>query len=263
MTATGWLDGKVALMVGGGSGIGRAAVQEFLGEGASVGVLELSEEKCAELETLGPKVHPVRGDATDLADQRRGVAEVLERFGRLDTLATFVGLFDYYTPLERIPEGLFEAAFDETFSVNVKSCLLAAKAALEPLRQSHGSITFTVSTSGFYPGRGGPLYVASKFAVRGLVSQLAHELAPEIRVNGVAPGGTLGTDLRGLRSLELQDQRLDDRPDRAEELAARTPLEVALRAEDHAGAYVFLASERARGVTGVVINSDGGIGVRG
>ena len=55
----------------------------------------------------------------------------------------------------------------------------------------------TASTSGFYAGRGGVLYVASKFAVRGLVVALAHELAPDIRVNGVAPGGTLGTDLRG------------------------------------------------------------------
>jgi NAD(P)-dependent dehydrogenase (short-subunit alcohol dehydrogenase family) len=103
----------------------------------------------------------------------------------------------------------------------------------------------------------------SKFAVRGLVVQLAHELAPEVRVNGVAPGGTLGTDLRGLRSLDLHEQSLNDRAGRAEELESRTPLRMALRSEDHAGSYVFLASDRASGLTGVIINSDGGIGVKG
>jgi NAD(P)-dependent dehydrogenase (short-subunit alcohol dehydrogenase family) len=81
-------------------------------------------------------------------------------------------------------------------------------------------------------------------------------------VNGVAPGGTVSTDLRGLRSLGQFDTILDARPNREEELRARTPLEVALRPEDHATAYVFLASERSRGITGEVVRSDGGLGVR-
>jgi NAD(P)-dependent dehydrogenase (short-subunit alcohol dehydrogenase family) len=259
----GWLEGKVALLVGGGSGIGRAVVEEYLEEGASVGVLEISAEKCAELQLLGPQVLAIEGDATLLADQKRAVAATVEAFGRLDTLATFVGLFDYYTPLERIPEEALSASFAEMFSANVESCLLAAKASLDPLTESGGSVVFTVSTSGFYPGRGGALYVPSKFAVRGLVIQLAHELAPRVRVNGVAPGGTIGTDMRGLRTLDLHDQRLNDLPDREAALMSRTPLQLALHSKDHAGSYVFLASERARGLTGVIINSDGGIGVRG
>jgi enoyl-[acyl-carrier-protein] reductase (NADH) len=73
----------------------------------------------------------------------------------------------------------------------------------------------------------------------------------------------MGTDLRGLRSLGMEERRLADAPDREEELRARTPLQVALTADDHAGAYTFLASDRARGITGVIIKSDGGIGVRG
>jgi NAD(P)-dependent dehydrogenase (short-subunit alcohol dehydrogenase family) len=141
--------------------------------------------------------------------------------------------------------------------------MISTKVALEPLLESRGNIIFTIPTSGFYAGRGGPLYVASKFALRGLVVQLAHELAPDLRVNGVAPGGTLNTDMRGLRSVGLQDRRLDDLPDRSDELRSRSPLGVALSANDHAGAYAFLASDRARGITGVIINSDGGIGVRG
>jgi NAD(P)-dependent dehydrogenase (short-subunit alcohol dehydrogenase family) len=98
--------------------------------------------------------------------------------------------------------------------------------------------------------------------VRGLVTALAHELAPEIRVNGVAPGGTLNTDLRGLGSLGLDDRRLDDTPGREAELAGRVPLHVALSGEDHAWSYVFLASARSRGITGGVAHPDGGIGVK-
>jgi NAD(P)-dependent dehydrogenase (short-subunit alcohol dehydrogenase family) len=106
------------------------------------------------------------------------------------------------------------------------------------------------------------LYVSSKFAVRGLVIALAHELAPRVRVNAVAPGGTVGTDLRGLAALDLGQQRLDDRAGRAAELVQRTPLAVALEPADLAGSYVFLASDRARGITGTFVHPDGGIGVK-
>jgi phthalate 3,4-cis-dihydrodiol dehydrogenase len=106
------------------------------------------------------------------------------------------------------------------------------------------------------------LYVSSKFAVRGLVTSLAYELAPEIRVNGVAPGGTLNTDLRGLSSLGLENRRLDDTPSREADLAGRVPLRVALSGEDHAWSYVFLASDRSRGITGDVVHPDGGIAVK-
>jgi NAD(P)-dependent dehydrogenase (short-subunit alcohol dehydrogenase family) len=83
-----------------------------------------------------------------------------------------------------------------------------------------------------------------------------------VRVNGVAPGGTIGTDLRGLRSLGQFETILDARPGREERLRSRTPLRVALAPPDHAGAYVLLASDRARGITGEVLRSDGGLGVR-
>jgi len=258
----GWLDGKAALFVGGGSGIGRATLDAFVAEGARVGVLEIDPVKCERLGQLGPAVLPIHGDGTSRSDNERAVRETYDAFGALDTLVSFVGVFDYYTPLESIPDERLDAAFDELFAANVKSCLLCTKAALEPLAAAEGNFVLTVSTSGFYPGRGGVLYVASKFAVRGMVVELAHELAPRVRVNGVAPGGTLDTELRGAVSLGLGERRLDDDPSREERLRERTPLDIALRPEDHAGAYVFLASDRARGITGMIVNSDGGIGVR-
>jgi NAD(P)-dependent dehydrogenase (short-subunit alcohol dehydrogenase family) len=257
---SGWLEGKVALVIGGGSGIGRAVVDAYLREGASVCVLERDGSKCRAL--AGDGVPAVEGDATCADDTRRAVAEAVEGFGGLDTLATFVGIFDLYTPLTELPEERFEHAFREAFEVNVASVLLAARAAVPHLRERRGNIVVTCSSSSFYPGRGGVLYVASKFALRGVVTQLAHELAPDVRVNGVAPGGTVGTDLRGLRSLDQFDERLEDRPGRVEALERRTPLSVALRPEDHAAAYVYLASEGARGLTGEVLRSDGGLAVR-
>jgi len=259
---SGWLDGRVALVTGGGSGIGRAVVDAYLEEGASVCVLEYDDAKCAELTRLGERVAVVEGDATSADDNQRAVSTATGRFGRLDVVATFVGIFDHYTPLTELPQDRLEAAFRETYDVNVKSVLLAARAAVPELRRTRGSLVITASSSSFYPGRGGILYVSSKFALRGVVTQLAHELAPEIRVNGVAPGGTVGTDLRGLRTLDQSGRRLDDREGRPEGLRERTPLAVALDPGDHAAAYVFLASGRAPGITGEIVRSDGGVGVR-
>lgn len=258
-----WLEGKVALVIGGGSGIGRGVVDEFIREGASVAVMELSPEKCAELEKLGDKVVTIQGDATSLANNKRAVQSALEAFGRIDVLVTFVGIFDFYTSLADIPEEKLEAAFEETFRTNVESYLLSAKAALPALSETGGNIIFTLSTSSFYPGRGGIMYVTSKFALRGMVSRLAHEVAPEIRVNGVAPGGTMSTDLRGLTTLGLDGTSLGDASGREQDLKSKTPLRLAMGPEDHAGSYVYLASDRARGITGTVVNSDGGIGIRG
>jgi NAD(P)-dependent dehydrogenase (short-subunit alcohol dehydrogenase family) len=258
----GWLDGKRALVVGAGSGIGRAVVTAFACEGARVGVLELDQAKCARLAAEMPGCVVSRGDATALADTRAAVRAVTDAFGGLDVLVNCVGIFDFYRGLADISDDQLDAAFDEIFAVNVKSQLVGVRAALPELRRAGGSVVLTISTSGFYPGRGGVLYVASKFAVRGCVIALAHELAPEVRVNGVAPGGTLGTELTGPGSLGLADQVLGATAGREEDLRRRTPLRVALSGEDHAGSYVFLASDRSRGITGTVVHPDGGIGIR-
>ncbi|MGH3390419.1 MAG: 3-(cis-5,6-dihydroxycyclohexa-1,3-dien-1-yl)propanoate dehydrogenase [Actinomadura sp.] len=258
----GWLDGKRALVVGGGSGIGRAVLGAFAAEGARIAALELDAGKCERLTAELPECVVTVGDATSLADTGTAVRAVRDSFGGLDVLVNCVGIFDFYRGLADLDGDVLDGAFDEIFHANVKSQLVSVKAALPELRRSRGSVVLTVSTSGFYPGRGGILYVASKFAVRGCVIALAHELAPDIRVNGVAPGGTLGTELSGPRSLGQQDRHLGAAPGRAEELKSRTPLAVALTGDDHAGSYVLLASDRARGITGTVVHSDGGIGVK-
>jgi len=258
----GWLPGRRALVVGAGSGIGRAVVDAFLAEGAQVAVLERDPAKCAALAEALPEVPVTVGDATSRAANEEAVAAAVEAFGGLDVLVSCVGIFDYYRSIADLDADVLDTAFDEIFHPNVKSMLHSVKAALPALQESgRASIVLTESTSAYYPGRGGVLYLASKFAVRGLVTALAHDLAPEVRVNGVAPGGTLNTDLRGLPSLGLADRSLGNTPNRAEEMAARVPLRVALSAEDMAWSFVFLASERSRGITGTTVHPDGGAGV--
>src|ERR1700742_622176 len=257
-----WLDGKRALIVGGGSGIGRAVVDAVRDEGAKVAVLERDADKCDTLRHKLKKVPVVEGDATTRTANDLAVATAVEAFDGLDTLVNCVGIFDFYKGIADIDADDLPAAFDEMFRTNVLSHLQSVKAAVPALQAETGSsIILTESASSFYPGRGGVLYVSSKFAVRGLVAALAHELAPEIRVNGVAPGGTLGTDLRGLASLGLDGVRLDDTPNRAREMAARTALNVALDGRDHAWSYVFLASDRSRGISGEIVRPDGGFGL--
>lgn len=259
---TDWLHGKRALIVGGGSGIGRAVVDAFLAEDARITVLELDRYKCDVLRRELPGVPVVEGDAVTRQANEHAVNVAVDTYGGLDTLVNCVGIFDFYKGVNDISADDLSTAFDEMFRTNVLSHLQSVKAAIPWLRSATGaSIVLTESTSSFHPGRGGVLYVSSKFAVRGLVATLAHELAPAIRVNGVAPGGTLNTDLRGLSSLGMQGVRLDDTPDRASDLAARTPLNVALSGEDHAWSFVFLASDRSRGITGETIHPDGGIGI--
>jgi NAD(P)-dependent dehydrogenase (short-subunit alcohol dehydrogenase family) len=256
------LNDKVALVTGGGSGIGRAVVEALVREGARVGVLELSPEKVEELEALGNSVKAVRGDATGLEDNEKAFSETVDTFGQLDVLICCVGLWDNQAKLKRLPKEKIDEAFDEIFGVNVKSYVLATKVCADALIESEGCIVYTLSNSAFYPDGGGPLYMASKFAVRGLLVEMAYELAPKVRVNGVAPGGT-ATGIVGLKSLDQEEPMLASSK-MQEALKSINPLQAGFDAEDHVGAYLYLANaELSKGVTGVVINSDGGLGVRG
>lgn len=256
---TGWLDGVSALVTGGGSGIGRAVVDGYVAEGARVTVLDRNAQCCEELlERHGQAVAVVCADATDATQVDAAVRLAIQHTGRLDHLTTCVGLFDYYAPLAGIDPSRLPDAFDEIYRVNVYSTLLAVQRAVPALAASHGSVTLTLSSSAFHPDGGGVLYGSSKWALRGVVEHLARELAPDIRVNAVAPGGTGGTRLAGLRSL---DQRLtaDQVAGRDERIKASTLLGVTPMPADHVGAYVYLASAaRSRIVTGTVINTDGG-----
>jgi NAD(P)-dependent dehydrogenase (short-subunit alcohol dehydrogenase family) len=255
----GWLDGQVALVTGGGSGIGRAVVQRFIEEGARVGVMERVATRADQLRAdFGDAVIGIAGDVARLADNKRAVAETVRAFGRLDLFVGNAGIFDVYAKLADFADDKLADAYDELFGVNVKGVIFGAKAALPELTKTSGCMVFTASVAGFNSGGGGALYTASKHAVVGLIRQLAVELGPGIRVNGVAPGGTM-TDLRGLVSLGNDDRSSFAAPGMADQLRAHNPLHIALEPPDIAGAYVFLASRTsARGITGTVITVDAG-----
>lgn len=256
------LDGRRALLVGAGSGIGRAVADAFVAAGARVSIMERDQTKCDELQSAEQPFVVTRGDATSFGDTATAVSATCDELGGIDVLVSFVGLFDYYVGLTELTEQQLDAGFDEAYRVNVKSLLISAKSALPHLVRSKGSMVLTASTSSFAPGRGGVLYVGAKFAVRGIVVALAHELAPDVRVNAVAPGGTLGTDLRGLDALGQADRALGDTADREADIRARSPLNIAMTAADHAASYVFLASDGARGMTGRFLHPDGGASSR-
>src|SRR5215467_4829163 len=259
----GWLENKVTLVTGGASGLGRAIVERFIDEGANVAVLDRARERSIELaRRFGERVEAVVGDVALLADNQRAVAETIRRFGRLDCFVGNAGIWDFSMPLVDLPEDKIGGAFDELFGVNVKGYLLGAKATYRELAKTHGSMIFTVSNAGFYPCGGGPLYTASKHAVVGLIRQLAYELAPKIRVNGVAPGA-IPTDLRGPASLAMAERSIAELP--LKEMVERgLPLGKLPEPRDYTGSYVLLASpSNSSTATGSVIICEGGMGVRG
>lgn len=273
MADAGRLAGLHALVTGGGSGIGLAVARAYLAHGARVTVLERSAARAAALRAgvlrdgaahggarveSGARIAVETGDTTDPADVARAVARAVSADGRLDILSACAGVFDFYAPVTGLSAPELTASFGEIFGINVLGTLLAVREAAPALRRAHGCVTLTLSTAAYYGGGGGVLYAASKSALRGVVRHLAAELAPDVRVNGVAPGGTGATALSGLASLG-QRQTAGAVEGRDERIRSGTLLHVLPVPEDHAGAYVYLADPAAaRVITGTVITSDGG-----
>lgn len=259
----GWLEGQVALVTGGTGGIGRAVVRRYVEEGARVAVMGRDVEQLAGLrDELGDQVITVEGDVARAADNQAAVAATLEAFGQLDTFVGNAAVFDYFTRLDRIAPDAFEDAFQKLFAVNVQGYLLGARCSIDALRKTRGSMIFTLSNSAFYAGGGGILYVTAKHALVGMIRQLAYELAPDIRVNGVAPGAT-NTAMKSLDGLSKRSVPLNQIPGFGKAAADAVPLKSIAEPEDHAGHYVLLASRRnASQTTANIIHSDGGWEVR-
>jgi NAD(P)-dependent dehydrogenase (short-subunit alcohol dehydrogenase family) len=185
-------DGKTVVVTGASNGIGRAVAKRFVVEGANVVVNSRSEERAtsaaAEIGAGGPgEAIGVAADASVYGQVEAMIDETVDRFGSLDVLVGNAGIHDDSIALEDVPADELDDSFDELFGINVKGYLNAAKAAIPHLRDSGGNMIFTASYASFNPGTGGIFYTPAKHAVVGVVRQLALELPPEIRVNGVAP----------------------------------------------------------------------------
>ena len=254
--------GRVVYLTGGGSGLGRALVARFVAEGAHVSVLDRSVEKNRELTTtFGAGVVTTDGDVRDLAAHDAAVKSALERFGRLDVYIANAAIWDGNVTLLDLPPDRIDAAFDEVFGVNVKGALLGAKAAAPAIVERRGAMIFTLSIAALRAGGGGPLYTSSKTAGIGLVRELAYELAPFVRVNGVCPAG-MATDLRGPESLGFGGTALMANVD-PDAMKSAYPLDFFPVPDDYTGPYLYLASADSAVTTGTLIEADLGMSARG
>jgi NAD(P)-dependent dehydrogenase (short-subunit alcohol dehydrogenase family) len=255
----GLLDGTVALVTGAGRGIGRGVVRRYVREGARVAALDLSAESVhAVARELGPAVLPIVANVSRPADHRAAVNATLAAFGRLDTYVANAGIYDHGVPLSGLTLEQIASACDEILAINVRGVLLGIRAALPALHAARGSVIVTASYASFLPAGGGALYTASKHAVVGIVRQLAYEFAPDVRVNGVAPG-VAPTQLRGIEAL---GQAPKEAVLPGTELAL--PTQAIPDADDFGGVYAMLAApSESRHITGTIVNVDSGLAIRG
>lgn len=242
------LKDKVAIVTGGSRGIGRATVEAFLREGATVILTASSQanadKAAAQLKEQYPdaKAAGISPDLGSLVSVREAFQKVSETYGGIDILVNNAGVSES-TPFTDYTE----ETFDKVMDLNVKGVFSATKAASEIMLEKGGGVILSTSSMvSKYGQPGGMAYPASKFAVNGLTLSLARELGPKgIRVNAVAPGIT-ETDMMKAVPKEVIDPMI-----------AQIPLRRLGQPEDIANAFVFLASEEASYITGVVLHVDG------
>src|SRR5262245_45213312 len=240
------LNGKVAVVTGGGSGFGAEVCRRFAGEGASVVLVDLRPDPAAALAREIGAVF-LEANVTLDADAKRMVSMAVEHFGRLDILVNNAGSPQPPTPITDTTE----VEFDRLIAVNAKAIFLAAKHAVPVMRaQGGGVILNTVSAAAIRPRPNLTAYNASKGAALVLSRSLAIELAPDkIRVNAICPGPA---DTPMLATFVG-----DSAAERAAFLST-IPLGRLCTPADVANAMVFLASDEASFITGVVLEVDGG-----
>lgn len=239
---------KIAVITGGSRGIGYATADAFLREGAKViitaSTLENAQKAAAKLQEKYPDgvVEGISPNLSSLADVKDAFKDVIEKYGCIDILVNNAGVsestgFDNYT----------EETFDRVMNLNLKAVFDTTKAASEcMMARGKGVILNTSSMVSIYGQPKGMAYPVSKFAVNGLTISLARELGPKgIRVNAVAPG-IIETDMMKAVPKEV-----------IEPMIAQVPLRRLGQPEDIANAFVFLASDEASYITGVVLSVDG------
>jgi NAD(P)-dependent dehydrogenase (short-subunit alcohol dehydrogenase family) len=244
------LEGKVAVITGGNSGIGLATAKRFQEEGAKVAILGRSRKTLDEaVNTIGNGVVAVQGDVAKLADLDKLYAEVSRRLGKIDVLFVNAGVAKFAPFAETS-----ESTYDENFDINIKGAYFTIQKAL-PLLNDGASIILNTSVAGQTGNAGTSAYSATKAALRSLARTTAAELAGRgIRVNTVAPGPIV-TPILGRTG--LPQEAVDEF---AKQIIAQVPMKRFGQPEEVAGAVAFLASQDASYITGVEINVDGGLG---
>ncbi len=243
------LQGKVAIVTGGGGGIGKATCLKFAQEGAKVVVAGLTQESvdgvAADIQKLGGEALGLIVDVVDAASVAKMVEDTVKAFGKLDIIVNNAGITDDSQLLK-----MTEDQWDKVIAVNLKGVFLCGQAAAKVMatQESGGVILSTSSVVGIYGNFGQTNYAATKWGVIGMTKTWAKELGrKKIRAVAVAPGFivTPMTDKMPEKVIEMTKEK--------------TPLRTLGQPEDIANAFAFLASDEASFITGTVLSVDGGI----
>jgi len=242
------LEGKVAVITGGSSGIGLATAQRFVAEGAYV---YITGRRQSELDTavrqIGRNVTAVQGDVSNLADLDRLYATVQQQHDHIDVVFANAGLIE-----PALLGEISEATFDKLFAVNVKGLLFTVQKALPFLREG-SSIILTASSTTRKVQAAISVYAASKAAIRSFARTWTLDLqGRNIRVNAISPGPTRTPGVTGLARTEEEWQQL------SAAVAATVPLGRMADPDEIAKAVVFLASDESSYVNGIELFVDGG-----
>ncbi len=242
------LKDRVAIVTGGSQGIGRAAVERFVAEGATVSVWDVNEEKgkafAQELTAKGHKVSFEKVNVAKAEECDAAVKSVIGKYGKIDILVNNAGITRDKTLL-KMDSAMWQAVID----VNLTGVFNCTKAVAPHMAErTYGRIINTSSVVGVYGNRGQGNYAATKAGVIAMAKSWAKELGSKgITVNAVAPGYT-GTEM--VMSVPA---------DILEGMKNQTPLKRLGTVEDIANAYLFLASDEASYITGTVLSVDGGL----
>lgn len=245
--------GKVALVSGAGSGIGRAAALLFAAEGAVVGIIDIDPagggQTLEMINSHGGEAALLPVDVTSAADVSRVIEKIESEYGRIDVLFNNAGI-ELSRPLHQTSE----QEWDRVLAVNLKGMFLLSKPVLPIMMgQKNGAIVNTSSISGILGWPAYAAYSTSKGGVIQLTRQMAVDYAPyNIRVNCICPGTTLTPLIERLFELEEDPETVK------KVIAARHPLGRFAQPEEIAQAVLFLASEEASFITGAVLPVDGG-----
>jgi len=247
------LKDKVAIITGGGQGIGKEYALGFAREGAKVVIAEIKLENAQqvvkEIESQGGKAIAVRTDVTSEADAREVAEKTIATFGRIDALVNNAAI---YYGLEMKPfEFISEKEWDAMMAVNVKGLFIMSKAVMPQMKKQKSGSIINISSGTWLFGIPYLLhYVTSKAAVVGFSRAMAREIGEHgIRVNAISPGFTMSEASKTMKGTP---------PGMAEMIADQTSLKRNQQPEDLVGACVFLASDDSGFVTGQLLNVDGG-----
>jgi NAD(P)-dependent dehydrogenase (short-subunit alcohol dehydrogenase family) len=252
------LEGKVALVTGGGSGIGEAAAVLFAKEGARVAILGRTREKLEEtvkrIEEAGGEALAVEGDVSKYPDMERVAAEVVEKWGKLDVVFANAGVNGVWAPIDELaPE-----EWEKTIAINLTGTFFSIKAAVPHMKERGGSIVVTSSVNGtrMFSNSGASAYATTKAGQAALTQMLAVELAKHrIRVNVICPGA-IETEIE--KSTEKRD--IEEAKEPVEYPEGEIPLTDGKpgSAEQVAKLVLFLASDESDHITGTPVWIDGG-----